>query len=66
MKPTRMARRFVLTSLLALLTSFVLFAPHAYAESYVAGQLGATFPLDGLSNGDVTTSAKCAGFRGNT
>ena len=40
MKTTQMARRFVITSLLALLTPFVLFAPQAYAESYVAGQLG--------------------------
>ena len=53
MKTTRMARRFVLTSLLALLTSFVLFAPQAYAETYVAGQVGMTFPQP-LSSGEVT------------
>jgi opacity protein-like surface antigen len=27
-----------------------------YAETYVAGQIGVTFPLSGLSNGDLTTS----------
>ena len=40
MKTTQMARRFVITSLLALLAPIVLFAPQAYAESYVAGQIG--------------------------
>jgi opacity protein-like surface antigen len=54
---TQMARRFVIASLLALLAPIVLFAPQAYAESYVAGQLGATFPIDGLSNGDLTTTS---------
>jgi len=29
----------------------------AYGETYVAGQIGVTFPLNGLSNGDVTTSS---------
>jgi len=53
MKTTRMARRFVLTSLLAVLTSFVLCAPQAYAETYVAGQVGMTFPQP-LSSGEVT------------
>ena len=56
MKTTQMARRFVITSLLALLVPIVLFTPQAYAESYVAGQLGATFPGNGLSNGDLTTT----------
>ena len=54
METTQMARRFVITSLLTLLVPIVLFAPQAYAESYVAGQFGATFPGDGLSNGDLT------------
>ena len=40
MKTTRMARRFVMTILLTLLVPIVLFAPQAYAESYVAGQIG--------------------------
>lgn len=57
MKTTGLARRFVITSLLTVLAPIVLFAPQAYAESYVAGQLGATFPLDGLSDGDLTTTS---------
>jgi opacity protein-like surface antigen len=53
MKTTRLTRRFVTTSLLALLVPFVLSAPQAYAESYVAGQFGVTLPQS-LSNGKVT------------
>jgi len=53
MKTTQMTRRFVITSLLTLLAPIVLFAPQAYAESYVAGQFGVTFPQD-LSSGEVT------------
>ena len=53
MKTVRLARRFVITSLLTLLAPIVLFAPQAYAETYVAGQFGATFPQS-LSNGTVT------------
>jgi opacity protein-like surface antigen len=53
METTQMARRFVITSLLALLAPIVLFAPQAYAESYVAGQIGFVEPQD-LSNGEVT------------
>jgi opacity protein-like surface antigen len=53
MKTTQMARRFVMTSLLALLIPIVLSTPQAYAETYVAGQFGATFPQS-LSNGEVT------------
>ena len=53
MKTTQMARRFVITSLLALLVPIVLFTPQAYAESYVAGQFGVTFP-QALSSGEVT------------
>jgi opacity protein-like surface antigen len=53
MKTTRLTRRLVITSLLALLVPIVLFAPHAYAESYVAGQIGVTLPQS-LSNGKVT------------
>jgi opacity protein-like surface antigen len=52
-KTTQMARRFVITSLLALLMPIVLFMPQAYAESYVAGQFGVTFP-QALSSGEVT------------
>jgi len=57
MNTAQSTKRFVIMSLLAVLTPFVLFAPHAYAESYVGGQLGATFPLDGLSNGDLTSTS---------
>lgn len=57
MKTTQMTRRFVITSLPTLLALIVLFTPQAYAESYVAGQLGATFPGDGLSNGDLTSTS---------
>jgi opacity protein-like surface antigen len=53
MNTAQSTKRFAIMSLLALLTPFVLFAPHAYAESYVAGQLGMTFPQS-LSNGEVT------------
>ena len=44
MKTTQRARRFVMTSLLTVLAPIVLFAPQAYAETYVAGQFGVTFP----------------------
>jgi opacity protein-like surface antigen len=53
METIPMARRSVITSLLTVLLPIVLFAPQAYAESYVAGQLGMTFP-QALSSGEVT------------
>ncbi len=53
MKTARLTRHFVIPSLLALLAPIVLFAPQAYAETYVAGQLGMTFP-QALSSGKVT------------
>src|SRR5580765_7708550 len=53
MKTRRLTGRLVMTSLLALLTPIVLFAPQAYAETYVAGQFGMTFP-QALMNGEVT------------
>ncbi len=53
MKTTTMRKRFVMTGLLTLLIPTVLFAPHAYAESYVAGQFGVTLPQS-LGNGTVT------------
>lgn len=53
MKTIRITRPIVLASLVALMVPIVLFAPKAYAESYVAGQIGATFPQS-LSNGKVT------------
>jgi opacity protein-like surface antigen len=56
MNTIRSTRRFVTTSLLSLLTTIVLFAPRAYAETYVAGQFGVTLPSigSGLSNNDLT------------
>jgi opacity protein-like surface antigen len=59
MKSRRVTRRLVIASLLALLNPIVLFAPQAYAESYVAGQFGATMPSvgKGLSDGDLTTTS---------
>src|SRR5713226_10770849 len=59
MKATQMTRRLAITSLLALLVPIVLFAPQAYAESYVAGQFGVTMPSigKGLSNGDLTSTS---------
>ena len=57
MKTTGWARRFVITILLTLMVPIVLFAPQAYAESYVGGQFGATFPGNGLSNGDLTSTS---------
>ncbi len=56
MKTARLARRFVMTSLLTLLAPIVLFAPQAYAETYVAGQFGATLPSvgKGLTDNDLT------------
>ena len=53
MKTRRLTGRLVMTSLLALLTPIVLFAPQAYAETYVAGQFGVTLPQS-LNNGTVT------------
>ena len=53
MKTTELSRRFVTMILLVFLVPIVLFAPQAYAESYVAGQFGVTLPQS-LSNGTVT------------
>lgn len=59
MRTTHTARRLVMTSLLALLTPIVLFAPQAYAETYVGGQFGVTMPSvgKGLSDGDLTSTS---------
>ena len=56
MNTIQSTRCFTLKSLLALLTPIMLFAPHAYAETYVAGQMGVTLPSigSGLSNTDLT------------
>jgi len=53
MKTTRVARRFVITSLLTVLVPIVLFVPQAYAETYVAGQFGVTLPQS-LTHDKVT------------
>lgn len=53
MKTTRLTRRFMTTSLLTVVAAIVLSVPQAYAESYVGGQIGMTFPQD-LSSGTVT------------
>jgi hypothetical protein len=50
MNTEQLTTRFVIASLLA---QIVLFAPQASAETYVAGQLGMTFP-QALSSGNVT------------
>ena len=59
MNTVQSTRRFVIKSLLALLTPMVLFAPQAYAETYVAGQFGVTLPSiwKGLSNGELTSTS---------
>jgi hypothetical protein len=61
METAQSTRRFAITSLLALLIPIVLSMPQAYAETYVAGQLGMTFP-QALTNGEVTQD----GFGGLT
>jgi len=53
MNTAQSSRRFVTTSLLTILVPIVLFGPQAYAETYVAGQIGYVEPQD-LSNGEVT------------
>ena len=53
MKTTRLTGRFVITSLLALLIPTVLFAPQAYAETYVGAQFGVTVPSS-LSGVELT------------
>jgi len=56
MKITRTVRRFVMTSLLIVLAPIVLSTPQAYAETYVAGQIGVTLPSvgKGLTDNEVT------------
>ena len=49
----RLGRHFAVATFLTFLAPIVLFAPQAYAETYVAGQFGVTFPQD-LSGGEVT------------
>ena len=53
MKTVRITRPIVIASLMALMMPIVLFTPKAYAESYVAGQIGLVKPQS-LSDGKVT------------
>jgi outer membrane protein W len=53
METIRMTRPVVIACLVALMVPIVLFSPKAYAESYVAGQIGWVKPQS-LSNGKVT------------
>lgn len=57
MKIARIGTVLLVSSLLTIFTQNMLVTPTAQAESYVAGQFGATFPVDGLSNGDLTTTS---------
>src|SRR5207253_22760 len=62
MKTRQLAGRFAVASLLTFLAPIVLCLPQTYAETYVGGQLGLTFPGNGLSSGDLTsTSAPFSG-----
>lgn len=56
MNTIQSTRRFVITSLLALLAPIALFASQAYAETYVAGQVGVALPSiwKGLTDVDLT------------
>lgn len=49
----RLAGRFAVAILLTFLAPIVLYMPQAYAETYVAGQFGATFPQS-LRDGKAT------------
>lgn len=59
MNTIQSTRRFVITSLLALLVPVVLCSPQADAETYIAGQIGVTMPSigKGLSDGDLTSTS---------
>src|SRR5438067_6213732 len=67
MKTRQLAGRFAVASLLTFLAPIVLCLPQTYAETYVGGQLGLTFPGNGLSSGDLTsTSAPFSGTPSGT
>jgi opacity protein-like surface antigen len=57
MKIARIGIVLLVSSLLTIFTQNMLVTPTAQAESYVAGQFGATFPGNGLSNGDLTSTS---------
>ena len=56
MRPRRLERCFAVATLLTFLAPIVLFAPQAYAETYVGGQFGLTLPSigKGLTDNDLT------------
>ena len=57
MKTAQAASVFFGCSLLIALIHTALVPSATYAESYVAGQFGATFPGNGLSNSDLTSTS---------
>ncbi len=57
MKIARIGTVLLVSSLLTIFTQNMLVTPTAQAESYVAGQFGATFPGNGLSDGDLTSTS---------
>ncbi|MGH7274638.1 MAG: outer membrane protein, partial [Nitrospiria bacterium] len=57
MKIARIGTVLLISSLLTIFTQNTLMTPTVQAESYVAGQFGATFPGDGLSDGDLTSTS---------
>ena len=57
MKIARIGTVLLISSLLTILTQNMLVTPTAQAESYVAGQFGATFPGNGLHDSDLTSTS---------
>jgi opacity protein-like surface antigen len=57
MKIARIGTVLLVSSLLTIFTQNMLVTPTAQAESYVAGQFGATFPGNGLFDGDLTSTS---------
>lgn len=57
MKIARVGTVLLVSSLLTIFTQNMLVTPTSQAESYVAGQFGATFPGKGLFDGDLTSTS---------
>jgi opacity protein-like surface antigen len=57
MKIARIGTALLVSGFLSLFTPSSLLTPTVQAESYVAGQFGATSPGSGLFNGDVTSTS---------
>src|SRR5574341_456118 len=57
MKIARIGAVLLVSAFLPLFAHSILLTSTAQAESYVAGQFGATFPGSGLFNGDVTSTS---------